>query len=248
MHPFMAEFLGTTVLILLGNGVVCNVVLSKTKGHNSGLIVIAVGWALAVLLGAMISQESSGAHLNPALSIAIFAVGKLSLFETLSYIVAQMLGGMVGAFLVYMFYRSHFLVTESGDDQLACFCNAPAIAGNAQALFCEVVATCLLVLPIFLMAQPKVEHLVGVEGKMPVLGLGAVGLLPVAAIVFSIGVSLGGTTGYAINPARDLAPRIIHSLVAMPNKRDSNWQYAWIPVVGPIVGALVAALIYQMLQ
>ncbi len=240
MSPFVAEFLGTTLLVLFGNGVVANVVLAKTKGHNSGWIVITAGWALAVYIGAFCSEQASGAHLNPAVTLAMVTAGKLSAAKAVEYIVAQMLGGFVGGVLVYAFYREHFKVSDDADGKLACFCTAPNIRQNTQALFCEAVGTFALVLPIFLMTSASVA-LPGREEAAP-LGLGSLGLLPVALLVFGIGLSLGGTTGYAINPARDLGPRLAHAFLPIPGKRDSDWGYAWVPVVGPVIGGVLAAV------
>lgn len=246
MHPYIAEFLGTMILILLGNGVVCNVLLSKTKGNNAGLIVITAGWGVAVFVGACCANAASGAHLNPALTLAKLAIGDMSTADTIGYVVAQFAGAIVGAVLVYLFYRLHFAATESADDKLACFCNAPAIEGNAQALFCEIIGTFVLVFTILQFEAPK---LTGISGgtEPPTMGLGSVGLIPVALLVFGIGMSLGGTTGYAINPARDLGPRLAHFFLPIPGKRDSNWHYSWIPVLGPILGGLIAASLHSVL-
>lgn len=234
---YLAEFVGTALLILFGNGVVANVVLARTKGNNAGWIVITVGWGLAVFIGAFTSAKYSGAHLNPAVTVAMALAGKLSLAKVVGYIVAQMLGAIVGAVFVFLFYREHFKVTEDADAKLACFCTAPAIRNDAQAFFCEVVGTFCLVFPIFLMVDPTIE----VPGREVTVGLGTLGLVPVALLVVAIGLCLGGTTGYAINPARDLGPRIAHAFLPVPGKRDSDWSYAWVPVVAPLVGAALAA-------
>lgn len=248
MNPYLAEFLGTLILVLLGNGVVANVLLAKTKGHNAGWIVITAGWGIAVFVGASISAEASGAHLNPALSVAIFVAeigksGGFSLADAIRYIAAQMAGAILGGALVYAFYRPHFNAGDDADAKLACFCTAPNIRGSAQAFFCEVIGTFVLALPIFLMQKPTIENVAASMDGAPTLGLGAVGLFPVAVLVFGIGLSLGGTTGYAINPARDLGPRIAHAVLPIPNKGDSDWGYAWVPVVGPIIGAIIGVLL-----
>ncbi|HET6423598.1 MAG TPA: MIP/aquaporin family protein [Planctomycetaceae bacterium] len=245
MSPFVAEFLGTTLLVLFGNGVVANVVLAKTKGHNAGWIVITAGWAMAVYIGAFCSAAYSDAHLNPALTLANVAAGKFTMMKASEYILAQMLGAITGGTLVFAFYRAHFLASDDADGKLACFCTAPNIRGNLQALFCETVGTFALVLPIFLMAPASVKY-PGVEESAPI-GLGSLGLLPVALLVFGIGLSLGGTTGYAINPARDLGPRLVHAILPIPGKRDSDWGYAWVPVIGPIIGGVLAALVSRLL-
>ena len=244
MNPYFAEFIGTTILVLLGNGVVANVVLSRTKGHNSGWIVITAGWAIAVYVGAFCAAPASGAHLNPAVTIALALAGKFDLASLPGYVLAQMLGGITGGTLVYLFYRPHFAVSDNPDGKLACFCTAPNIRSMPQAFFCEVVGTFVLILSIFLVTQASFQ-MPGVADPSEVpIGLGSLGLLPVALVVFGIGLSLGGTTGYAINPARDLGPRIAHSLLPIPGKRDSDWRYSWVPVFGPLVGAVLAVLVY----
>lgn len=238
-NGYFAEFVGTALLILFGNGVVANVVLTRTKGNNAGWIVIAVGWGLAVFIGAFCSAKYSGAHLNPAVTFAMALAGKLPLGKVVGYICAQMLGAMLGAALVFLFYREHFKVSESADDKLACFCTAPAIPNNLQAFFCEALGTFCLILPIFLMVDPTIQG----SGGEVILGLGTLGLVPVGLLVLAIGLSLGGTTGYAINPARDLGPRIVHALLPIPGKRDADWSYSWVPVVAPLVGAGLAAIV-----
>ena len=245
MSPYTAELIGTMLLILLGNGVVANVVLARTKGNDSGWIVISAGWGIAVFVGAFCANEFSGAHLNPAVSVAMAVAGKLSVAETGGYIAAQFVGAFIGAVLVYFFYYQHFNVTQDADDKLGCFCTAPAIRNSGQAVFCETIGTFALILPIFLMATPSL--IVGAEpaDADPILGLGSIGLLPVGLLVFGIGLSLGGTTGYAINPARDLGPRLVHALLPIKDKRDSDWGYSWVPVVGPLLGGVLAALLYR---
>lgn len=247
MSPFLAEFLGTAVLVLFGNGVVANVLLARTKGHGAGWIVITAGWGVAVFIGAFCAEAASGAHLNPAVTVAMLAAGKLPSASAPGYLAAQMLGAIVGGALVYAFYREHFHATDDADAKLACFCTAPNIRNIGQALFCETLGTYVLLLPIFLMAAPSVgaDAANGAPGQP--LGLGALGLLPVGMLVFGIGLSLGGTTGYAINPARDLGPRLVHALLPIPGKRDSDWSYAWVPVVGPLAGGLLAAATYLAL-
>ncbi|MBL9126524.1 MAG: aquaporin family protein [Verrucomicrobiales bacterium] len=240
MNPYLAEFLGTAQLVLFGNGVVANVVLARTKGHGSGWIVIATGWGLAVFVGAFCAAPSSGAHLNPAVTVAMVVAGKLAAAKVPGYILAQMLGGFVGGAFVYLFYRDHFRASSDADGKLACFATGPAIRNASQSFFCEALGTFVLLLPIFLMADPSLAF----KGQAPAtLGLGSIGLLPVALLVFAIGLSLGGTTGYAINPARDLGPRLAHALLPIPGKRDGDWGYAWIPVVAPLVGGVAAALV-----
>jgi len=246
MNAYLAEFLGTALLVLFGNGVVANVLLARTKGHGSGWIVITAGWAFAVFIGAFCSAAQSGAHLNPAVTIAMVAAGKLEPYKLQGYLIAQMLGGIIGGALVYLFYREHFKVTEDADAKLGCFCTAPNIRSMGQALFCEVIGTFVLILPIFLMT-PVVMKLPTGDASAEV-GLGTIGLIPVGLLVFAIGLSLGGTTGYAINPARDLGPRLAHAVLPIPGKRDSDWSYAWVPVIGPILGGLLAALVHSFLS
>lgn len=238
MTAFIAELIGTGALVLLGNGVVANVVLTDTKGHNSGWIVITTGWALAVYVGVVIATPFSGAHLNPAVTIAMATAGNLPWSSVLPYIIAQMLGAMIGAFLVWLMYRDHFNRTTDSWSQLAAFSTAPSIRDNVPNVISELIGTFVLVFTVFFITGGEI-----VETKTKI-GLGSIGALPVALLVWSIGLSLGGTTGYAINPARDLGPRIVHTLLPMKNKRNSNWGYAWIPVLGPILGGVLAALVY----
>lgn len=245
MSPYTAEVIGTMMLVLFGNGVVANVVLARTKGNDGGWIVIAAGWGIAVFVGAFCANEFSGAHLNPAVSVAMLIAGKMSVVDAGGYIVAQFIGAIIGAALVYFFYREHFNVTEDADAKLSCFCTAPNIRKSTQAFFCEVVGTFALILPIFLMATPRLMQGEAPSDSDPLLGLGSLGLLPVGLLVFGIGLSLGGTTGYAINPARDLGPRLVHALLPIKGKRDSDWSYAWVPVLGPMLGAALAAILYR---
>src|SRR6266566_2052900 len=248
MNPILAEFIGTTLLVIFGNGVVANVVLARTKGNNSGWIVITAGWAFAVFVGVFCSQKFSGAHLNPAVTFAMAAAGKLTWSKVGGYVLAQILGGVAGASLVFLFYKEHFKVTEDASGKLACFCTAPNVRNIPQAFFCEVVGTFLLVLPVFLMTDAtfKIPGLGGAFSEMPI-GLGTLGALPVGLLVFAIGLSLGGTTGYAINPARDLAPRLAHAFLPVTAKGESDWGYGWVPVVGPVIGGLLAAGVHSFL-
>lgn len=248
MNPYLAEFIGTALLVVFGNGVVANVVLARTKGHNSGWIVITAGWAFAVFIGAFCAAPFSGAHLNPAVTLAMVLAGKLAPGQFAGYVLAQMLGGIFGGALVWLFYREHFKVSDNADGKLACFCTAPNIRRLPQAFFCEVLGTFVLVLPIFLMTSATIPFPTPNGSTEVPVGLGTIGLVPVALLVFGIGLSLGGTTGYAINPARDLGPRIAHFLLPIPAKRDSDWGYAWVPVVGPLLGGLLAAVLNARLH
>ncbi len=232
MTPLVGEFVGTALLILLGCGVVANVVLKGTKGHGGGWIVITFGWAMAVFVGVLVSAGASGAHLNPAVSVGLAVAGKFPAASLPGYLAAQLLGAILGAVLVWVMYRPHFGPTEDGGAKLAVFATGPAIADTAANLASEVLGTFVLVFAALMISSP--------EG-----GLGSLDALPIALVVLVIGLSLGGTTGYAINPARDLGPRIAHALLPIPGKGDGGWGYAWVPIVGPIVGAGLAGLVYS---
>jgi glycerol uptake facilitator protein len=235
MNPFLGELIGTLILILLGNGVVANVVLKGTKGAGSGWIVITWGWGMAVFVAVFTVAAFSGAHINPAVSIGLAIAGKFDWAQVPFYILAQMAGAMIGSTLVWLIYRLHFAQTEDKDLKLAVFCTGPAIRDTPANLISEILGTFVLVFAVLFLA-------------VSVFGLGALDALPVGLLVLGIGLSLGGTTGYAINPARDLGPRIMHAILPMPGgKRDSDWGYSWIPVVGPIIGAILAALTYLAL-
>ncbi|MGI9445165.1 MAG: MIP/aquaporin family protein [Rubripirellula sp.] len=248
MSPYVAEFIGTMLLILFGNGVVANVLLKRTKGNDAGWIVISAGWGVAVYVGAFCSHAYSGAQLNPAVTVATMLNGDLSYQEGAVYILAQFLGAMLGALLVFLFYREHFEVTQDSDAKLACFSTAPNIRKLGSAFFCEMIGTFALILPIFLIATPSLIQGDAPADSDPTLGLGSLGLLPVGLLVFGIGMSLGGTTGYAINPARDLGPRLVHALLPIRGKRDSDWSYAWVPVAGPIAGAVLATVVFWLVS
>jgi glycerol uptake facilitator protein len=244
MSILVAEILGTMMLILLGNGVVANVVLKDTKGNNSGWIVITTGWALAVFVGVIVAGPYSGAHLNPAITIALATAGKLSWSVVPEYIAGEMIGAMLGAFLVWLFYKDHFKATEDEGGKLACFSTGPAIRNTFSNLISEIIGTFVLVFVVFYIVGPTI-NLGSTIDTGSKIGLGSMGALPVAFLVWVIGLSLGGTTGYAINPARDLGPRIMHAL--LPVKGKSDWKYAWIPIVGPIIGCVIAALLHMAL-
>ncbi|HWD86980.1 MAG TPA: MIP/aquaporin family protein [Mucilaginibacter sp.] len=242
MTPFIAEFLGTMLLILLGDGVVANVVLNDTKGNNSGWIVITTGWALAVFVGVTVAGPYSGAHLNPAVTIGLAIAGKFAWAEVGTYILAQLLGAMTGSFLVWAMYYNHFQRTNNPGSVLAVFCTGPAVRNYASNIISELVGAFVLVFVVFYITGGEI-----VATKTPI-GLGSVGALPVAFVVWAIGLSLGGTTGYAINPARDLGPRIMHAILPIKSKGTSDWAYAWIPVFGPVLGGVTAALLYLQLK
>jgi glycerol uptake facilitator protein len=234
MTPFLGELVGTFLLVLLGNGVVANVVLTKSKGNNAGWLTIAAGWGIALFVGVYVVAASSGAHLNPAVSIGLAAVGKFAWSDVPVYAIGQMLGAMLGALIVWVTYRQHFDHTADPDAQLAAFCTGPAIRSPLHNLVTEAVGTFVLVFGIMMIASPQNS-------------LGALDALPVALLLFGIGLSLGGPTGFAVNPARDLGPRIMHTLLPISNKRDSDWGYAYVPVAGGIIGGLIAAVVFSML-
>ncbi len=238
MTPFMAEFIGTMLLILLGDGVVANVLLNDTKGNNSGWLVITTAWGLAVFVGVVVAGPYSGAHLNPAVTIGLAIAGKFAWANVLPYITAQMLGASLGAFLVWLMYYDHFKRTNSPDSILAVFCTGPAIRNYVSNITSEVIGAFVLIFTVFYISSAQIT-----PTKTPI-GLGSIGALPVALLVWVIGLGLGGTTGYAINPARDLGPRFVHFILPIKNKGTSDWQYAWIPVLGPIAGAAIAAAVY----
>jgi glycerol uptake facilitator protein len=243
MSPFMAELVGTALLLLLGDGVVANVVLKDTKGSDSGWIVITWGWGMAVFVAVFSVAAFSGAHINPAVTIGLATAGVFSWDLVPTYLAAQFIGGALGAFLVWVHYHPHFAVTEDLDAKLAVFCTGPAIRKTGLNFVSEVIGTFVLVFAVLFMVAPDVAGASGGAG-----GLGAIDALPVGLLVLVIGLALGGTTGYAINPARDLSPRIVHALVPMPGgKRDSDWSYSWIPVLGPVVGGVLAGVAYMVL-
>ena len=229
------EFIGTLVLILLGDGVCCATSLSKSKANGAGWVVITLGWGLAVMCGVFIAGPYSGAHLNPAVTLGFALAGQFDWAAVLPYIAAQMLGGFAGAVAVYLFYKDHFDATENPDAKLGVFCTMPAIMNKGRNFFCEFLASWLLVFVILALGNKE---------NLPEVGMGELGAFPVTMLIMAIGMSLGGTTGYAINPARDLAPRIAHAILPIKGKRDSGWGYSWVPVAGPICGGLFAALTY----
>ncbi|HWC73260.1 MAG TPA: MIP/aquaporin family protein [Gemmatimonadales bacterium] len=238
MSPFLAELLGTMLLIVLGDGVVANVVLSQTKGQNSGWIVITAGWAFGVTVAVYAVGTFSGAHLNPAVTIGLASLGKFAWSSVPLYIGAQMLGAFLGGVIVWLAYLPHWAVTESQSLKLAVFCTAPAIRNPVSNLITEIIGTAVLVLGVLAILTPK--NLNPNYGWNVGLGPALVGI-----VVWAIGLSLGGPTGYAINPARDLGPRIAHALLPIKGKGGSDWSYAWIPIVGPIAGGLIAAFLYK---
>lgn len=235
-NPFIGELIGTMLLVIFGDGVVANVVLSKTKGQNSGWIVIATGWGMAVGVGAYASWPISGAHINPAVTIGLAVIGKFPWANVVPYIIAQFIGAFLGGVIVWLAYRRHFEATENADLKLAAFCTGPAIRDYPANLVTEIIATFTLVFGVLSM-------LFFIDPKQPGFG-NSIGPWVVAVLVWAIGLSLGGPTGFAINPARDLGARIAHAVLPIPGKRDSDFAYGWIPVAGPIIGGVIGALVY----
>ncbi len=232
MTAFVAELVGTALLVTLGNGVVANVVLDKTKGNSSGFMAITIGWAMAAFIGVYASASSSGAHLNPAITIALAVIGKFEWTQVPAYLLAQLLGSMLGALLVWIIYRAHFNATHDSEAQRACFCNSPAIKNSPQNFATEFFATMVFILSILFLTKSSNS-------------LGSIDALPVGLVVLAIGLSLGGPTGYAINPARDFGPRLMHALLPMQYKGGSDWAYSWIPVAAPIAGAVAGAILFS---
>lgn len=235
MEPFYGEVIGTALLILLGNGVVANVVLEGTKADDANWNTIALGWGMAVFVAVFSVAAISGAHLNPAVTVGLAIAGKFRWTTVPLYLLAQFLGAAIGASLVWLFYRPQLAKTRDRDLKLGVFCTAPVLRDGLSNFLCEAMGTSVLVFAVLQLAQPT-------------FGLGALDALPVGLLVLAIGLSLGGTTGYAINPARDLAPRLMHAMLPIPGgKRDSDWSYAWIPALAPIFGAILAAWLYLAL-
>ena len=241
MTPFIAEFIGTAIVILLGGGVVANVVLKHTKGNNGGWIVITTAWALAVFIGVTIASPVSGAHLNCAVTFANYILGTIDLSTTLSYILAQLMGAMTGSFFVWLMYKDHFDQTEDASAKQAVFCTAPAIRNYPINFASEAIGTFVLLFTILHFKDATLD-------STTPIGLGSLGALPVAFLVWGIGLSLGGTTGYAINPARDIGSRVVHALLPIRNKAPFDIKYALVPVLGPLTGAAIAALLYMFLN
>lgn len=237
MNQYVAEFLGTFFMMLLGNGVVANVLLNKSKGQNGGWIVITTGWALAVFVGVVVAGPYSGAHLNPAVSLGLAIAGDFAWIKLPAYVAVQFAGSMLASLGVWMFYKDHFSVTENLQLKAACFFTSPAINNKIRNLFCEFLGAFVLLFVIFHFTDAEIAN-----PKTP-MGLGSIGAIPVTFLVWAIGLSLGGTTGYAINPARDLAPRVIFFFLYGNREKATEWSYSWVPVIGPLLGAVVASLL-----
>ena len=242
MRELLAEFIGTAILLLMGNGVVANVLLPRTKGNGSGWHVIAAGWGMAVFTAVWCGEALGSSHLNPAVTVGLAVAGEVSWTSVPGFVLAQLLGAAVGGLAAYLFYKPHYDVCEDPDAILATFCTAPNIRNPASNIGSEVVATFILVFAVLIFAGPALD-----PGSGAQLGLGSLGALPVGMIVYAIGLSLGGTTGHSLNPARDLAPRIVHLLLPISGKRDSDWGYAAIPVVGPLLGGVLAGILDRIL-
>jgi len=243
MQELFGEFLGTFILILLGNGVVANVNLEKTFSKGGGWIVITAGWGMAVFIAVFATADLSGAHLNPAVTVGLAVAGLFEWAKVIPFILAQVAGAMMGAFTVFLFFKNHFDITTAPGAKKACFCTGPAIRNFRSNFFSEMVGTFVLVFAVLRITLPQLEyHSLGSTK----VGLGSLGALPVALVVFSIGMSLGGTTGYAINEARDFGPRLVHWMLPLKSKENTDWAYSWIPVLGPVTGAIIAALLYKV--
>ena len=247
MPSLLAEAIGTMILVLLGDGVVANVVLDRSKGQNSGWIVIATGWGIAVAVAVYAVGRISGAHLNPAVTIALATIGSFSWTEVPGYIAAQMTGGILGGVLVWLMYLPHWRVTADPGSKLAVFCTAPAIRNTAANCIAEVIGTAVLLFGILAIAANA--QTLAKPGDVDLSLVFSRGLQPllVGVLVLGIGLSLGGPTGYAINPARDLGPRIAHAILPIAGKGPSDWGYSWIPVVAPIVGGIAGAGLYAII-
>ncbi len=241
---YLYEFIGTAVLVLMGDGVVANTILKGTKSHGGGWVVITFGWGLGVFLAVIIAGPHSGAHINPAVTFGFAFAGLMDWSLVPGYVFAQLLGGFFGASLVYFFFRQHFEITEDKAAKLAVFCTGPSIRSYRSNMFSEILGTFVLIFTIFHFVDPSFSTSTITDVQ---IGLGSIGALPVALVVVAIGMSLGGTTGYAINPARDLGPRLVHFLFPMSHKGSSDWSYSWVPVAGPVVGAFIAAMAFVLI-
>jgi glycerol uptake facilitator protein len=245
MINYTAEGLGTAMLILFGDGVVANVLLARSKGESSGWIVITFGWGIAVMVAVYTVGRLSGAHLNPAVTLALASIGAFQWSDVPGYVAAQMIGAFAGAVLVWLMYLPHWAVTQSADLKLAVFCTGPAIRKLSANLLTETLATAAFVFAVLGIGANA--QTLAKPGDIDLSVVFSNGLQPllVGALVLGVGLSLGGSTGYAINPARDLGPRIAHFLLPIPGKRDSDWGYAWIPIVGPLIGGVIGAQLFK---
>lgn len=235
MHNFIGEFFGTMILVLLGDGVVANVLLKKSKGENAGWLTIATGWGFGVAIAVYVAGWVSGAHLNPAITFGFLIIGKINISDVPYYLAGQLSGAFLGAVIVWLAYLPHWKATEDADKKLSVFCTMPAIRDYRANLLCEIIGTAMLLMGVL-----------GIFNVHNSIGTG-IGPYLVGILVFSIGLSLGGPTGYAINPARDLMPRIAHAVLPIPGKRDPDWAYSWVPVAGPLIGSVLGAGLYHII-
>ncbi|PKD42583.1 MIP/aquaporin family protein [Rhodohalobacter barkolensis] len=254
MSPYIAEIVGTAILMLLGNGVVANVLLKDSKGNGGGWITITWGWGIAVFTAVYVVGQYSGAHINPAVTLGLAFGGLFDWVQVPFYIGAQILGAAIGSLLVWLAYKDHFAKEENADLILASHSTAPAIRKYPSNVMTEAIGTLMLVFGVFYLASPgfidangEFLETIVIDGAEVGFGLGSLSALPVGLLVLGIGLSLGGPTGYAINPARDLGPRIMHAILPIPGKRDSDWAYSWVPIVGPVIGAALAAGLFLIL-
>lgn len=245
MSPFVAEFVGTFILIALGHAVNANVLLKGTKGNNSNWLLISIGWGLAVFCAVTVAGPFSGAHINPAVTFGLAIAGLFPWSDVLPFMLAQMLGAGVGAFLIWVNFKDHFTLDEDPKVKLGVFATGPQIRNLPINFFNELTGTFFLVFVLLYITAPEVQQL---EAGKVTIGLGSIGALPVAFLVMIIGMGLGGTTGYAINPARDLAPRVMHAILPIPGKGESDWAYSWVPVLGPLAGAFVACVFHMLIS
>ncbi|MFS4467387.1 MIP/aquaporin family protein [Maribacter sp. 2210JD10-5] len=240
MTAYLFEFIGTAMLILIGNGIVANLVLKETKGADLGWVGISMGWGMAVFIGVFISADGSGAHINPAVTFGLSIAGKFSWDLVPGYIICQILGAMMGNLLVWLTYKKQYESTQDTDAILATFSTSPAIRSPFWNMVTEIIGTFALVFGVFFIAGGSVGE--------ETISLGSIDALPVALLVIGIGFGLGGPTGYAINPARDFGPRLLHAILPIKNKGKSDWRYAWVPIVGPFIGAVIAAMAFMALH
>ncbi|MEP0711987.1 MIP/aquaporin family protein [Algoriphagus sp.] len=239
MNVYLAELLGTGLLLLMGSGVVANMLLPKTKGNGGGIMAISTGWALAVFIGVVVAGPYSGAHLNPAVTVGLALTGQFEWALAPGYILAQVIGAMIGVGIAWLFYKDHYDTSDDAGLKAAPFATSPAIRNLPLNFFSEVVGTFVLIIVILYNDGVKIG-----DTESTPIGMGSLGAIPVAFLVWVIGLSLGGTTGYAINPARDFGPRLMHAILPIKDKGSSDWGYAWVPILGPCVGAALAAGLY----
>ena len=244
IHPFLAEFIGSAILLFLGNGVVANLNLNKTYGYQQNpVLLIAFTWGFAVFVAAFVTSQSSGAHLNPAVTLGLAIVGKFSWDLVIIYFFAQLSGAMFGTWLTYLFYIDHYRITENENVIRSTFCTAPAIRNLKNNIFSEILGTFILVFGVICIVSPNIEI---ENSNVQNFGIGSLESLPVGILIIVIGMALGGTTGYAINPARDFGPRLVYSLLPRKNKKP-DWSYSFVPVLGPFIGAILASLLFNLI-